>query len=398
MRIGVASWFNPKVISDLLFDNDVENIPDINKGISSVNTLVREMVLQGCNVVVFTYGAIKKKHIVLEGEKVKVHILNSEYGIRGLSNFDRLYMQPRLTKVIESEIANIDVLHAHWTYDFALVAKKFERILPVFCSVRDWCPYIMSMNVALKDRIIWQLYYYIFKRVMNSDRIHFIANSDYTKKQILGSYPLKHVDIIPNPIYKGYVLEKKVDRPAKPVFIAISQSAGGKRKNYDVLIKAFHLYRNHRPDAELRLVGNGFGEGSALVERWRIEKLLDGVRLYGFVSHEELMEVIDTSTALIHPSLEETFGNILLEGMARCTIVIGGDKSGAVPQVLGYGKYGILCDVTDPKSICDAMIKTENEELVLKYTRNATSYLKNNYCSDSVVQAHLNLYEKYLKE
>lgn len=395
MRIGIVSWFNPSVISDLLYPN--QNIPNINVGVASVNTITREMILQGHEVVVFTYGSIHTNTILLQGNGVKVYVLN-DYGIRGISNLNRIYMIGKLKKVIALEIETLDVLHAHWTYDFALAAKSFVKKVPVFCSVRDWCPYIMKMQTTMKYKILWKLYYLVFKLVMKGNDVHFIANSDYTYNQIHKSYPDKQIDIIPNPILKDYILPKKIKKVDHPSFIAICQGIGNKRKNYDRLLEAFKSFKKTVPEATLKLVGSGFESGNPIVEKWRSHDLLDGVELYGFVPHSDLMALIDESTCLIHPSLEETFGNILLEGMARYIPVIGGDHSGAVPQVLGFGKYGILCNVYSIDSIVEAMGKSLDKKFVDLLVKKANEYLSENYASDAVVNQHINLFTKFVKQ
>lgn len=128
------------------------------------------------------------------------------------------------------------------------------------------------------------------------------------------------------------------------------------------------------------------------------ENLLQGITFCGMLDHKSLIKEIDTSTCLIHPSLEETFGNILLEGMARCLPVIGGMNSGAVPFVLGKGEFGILCDVNDVNSIVNAMKMSEDTSKCACLVQKATDNLIKNYRSDSITYQHLALYEKYINK
>ena len=390
MRIGVASLFNPKSVQEFLYEGTV--LPEINKGITAVNTLVREFLMQGHSVTVFTYAPMDKPLTILEGERIKIYILNKDYHVKGLMNLERIYMLPKLKKIIAKEIDNLDVIHAHWTYDFALAAKKFAKRVPVFCSVRDWCPYILSMQDSLKGKIVWAISWLIFKQVMKGNDIHFLANSQYTYDRITTAYPEKQVVIIPNPIDKIFVLDEPKLTNKKVSFISISQAAEDKRKNFDRLLQAFALYHKYNPESELKLAGYGFSEEFPIVRKWKSQGLLNGVVLCGYVNHVKLMSLIDESTCLIHPSLEETFGNIFLEGMARYVPVIGGKDSGAVPQVLGQGKYGILCDVTDVNSIFEAMKLTEDGEQMSQLTAAASKYIKENFKSDAIVRRHIEIF------
>ena len=106
---------------------------------------------------------------------------------------------------------------------------------------------------------------------------------------------------------------------------------------------------------------------------------------------------IDKSTCLVHPALEETFGNILLEGMARRVVVIGGEHSGAVPFVLQNGKCGILCDVTSVESIVNAMEKSLDEKTAIQLLNDGTDYLLNTYSSDVVLNRHIDLFNQRIK-
>ena len=103
-------------------------------------------------------------------------------------------------------------------------------------------------------------------------------------------------------------------------------------------MKAFGLFRQKFPNAILQLVGAPFIEGEPIIEKWKRQNLLQQVILVGSVKHDKLIEYIDQATLFITPSLEETFGNTLLESIVRKVPVIGGINSGAVPYVLQYGE------------------------------------------------------------
>ena len=118
-------------------------------------------------------------------------------------------------------------------------------------------------------------------------------------------------------------------------------------------------------------------------------ELMEGVVLHGWLERDDLKDLLDSASALVLPSLEETFGNVLLEGMARRVEVIGGRASGAVPAVLGQGKYGILCDVTSPEALCAAMVQAEARV----HVDAATAMLQEKYAAGALARRHLELYE-----
>ena len=163
MYIGICGPVNPKTLSAYL--HGVAKIPDINKSANAVNTYIVELLRNGHHVIVVTTDVPGfKEDVVLKGDNILIHIVRSNPGLYFTSTLSRLYMIPRLKKVLKLYVAEMEVLHAQWTYDFALAAKRFEKELPVFCTVRDWCPYIMSIHKGFK-KMQWFIYYLIFKNL-----------------------------------------------------------------------------------------------------------------------------------------------------------------------------------------------------------------------------------------
>lgn len=123
---------------------------------------------------------------------------------------------------------------------------------------------------------------------------------------------------------------------------------------------------------------------------------MKSVVFYGRLPYNEVLNLMDEMSCLIHPSLEETFGNILLEAMARCVPCIGGEQSGAVPQVLGNGEYGVLCNVHEPQSIYEAMCKLTDWDLADRYAHKATEMLIRTYSSEIIAKKHVELFQSGL--
>lgn len=390
MRICVCGPFNPQSIRAYLYSG--QEIPSINTSASSVNIYVLELLRSGHTVIAIT-AAIPgvSKDIVLKGDKLIVHVVHSNPGLWFSHAFSRFYMVKRIKKVISEYISQVDVIHAQWTYDFALAAKSFSKMIPVFCTVRDWCPYIISVQKGWR-KIQWYAYYMIFRMVMDDDFIHFIANSEYTYHCVKKAYPSKNVSVIYNPIDKHLILSKKEISIQEPTFISIASSLVEDRKNIDTLIQAFHLFHKKHHNSQLKLVG----AGEDIIVKKYSQAMLDGIDFCGLLGHDELIDNIDMCTCLVHPSLEETFGNILLEGMARHVAVIGGQNSGAVPIVLEGGKSGILCDITDANSIEEAMEQSCNEEFTKGILAMATVSLYEKYSSYVIVEKHIELYSQYV--
>lgn len=167
------------------------------------------------------------------------------------------------------------------------------------------------------------------------------------------------------------------------------------RKNNTRLLKAFKIYLKTNKEAKLYLVG-AYNKNHKTYKYWVANDLLKNVILLGFKDHDQIINLLDTASILVHPSLEESFGNTLLEGMARRIPVIGGKESGAVPYVLGLGKYGYLADVTDINNIVATIKKASNEVNNEEIINNATAYLLNNLNEEVISLRHITLFKKIL--
>ena len=389
MRICVVGPFNPKSVSDY-FGKDIV-LPNINITASSVNTYVRALLELGNEVTVITTDPNSERIKKYVGCKIKIITIHNKFIIRG---FTRFLIYKRIRMVVGKLLDNIDILHSEWTYEYTFAVLPFVKRKPTFCSVRDWCPYIISIVKGFKQKLTWYLSFYMFKKVMNENKLLFIANSDYTYNNITCNYPDNKVIIIPNPIQREYILDSRKDYPTNHIFVAVSQSLQNIRKNYKVLLVAFKKYIKFKPFAKLILIGSYTDKWKSEMEK---EKLLKNVELKESMNHEDIFKVFDNSSCLIHPSLEETFGNIFLEAMARRLPCIGGKNSGAVPQILGNGNYGILCDVTNPDSIIEAMMKIDDRDFINSLVNKSSEYLINNYLDRVIAQKHLYLFSDSLE-
>lgn len=396
MRAGIAGPFNPASVADYLEEKDV---PSINDSATAVNTLVREFIEQGHTVKVFTlHSLLPNTYRILHGKNIDIHLIPLGIMPKVLGYHQlvvgQFYLPKRIAKVIRKEIGTLDILHAHWTYEYAKAILPFAGQLPIFDTIRDWCPYQMSIMKG-RSRLDWELKNITFKQVMADKWMTFIANSTYTKRKITEAYPDKQVHVIPNPIDKSWLLSEK-QQVVQHKIVSIATGLLSPRKNISTLLEAFSMYRGNYPEAELHLVGE-YDEHHETFKKWKERRWLEGVTLHGTLHHDELATLLDRMSCLVHPAWEETFGNILLEAMARCVPCIGGENAGAVPDVLGRGKYGFVCDIHNPSAIYEAMLKINQTEVVEQISRDATKMLKESYSSDTIVKKHIELFESKIK-
>jgi glycosyltransferase involved in cell wall biosynthesis len=396
MNIGISSPVTINKFTEYL-NEEFQGISLQITGLKApaVDTLILGLLKAGHNVSVYTLAVEVKDIIILHGLHLTIFvapIINHKWW-RPFGIFTYKAMQ--IKKCVNMDSINLDVIHAHWTSEYAIgILYSGRRNIPIIVTVRDWMPAILKLN---------KFHYYFYVRyvlnfiVFKHENVKFIANSQYIAKLIKRKWG-KDVPVVSNPISDMFFVPAKQEIRKKFRIISITNNIC-KGKNIDILIKAFRLFNSEYENIELYLVGRDFHENHPTIIKWKQNGFLENVKLFGHVNNYELVKVLDQSDLLVHPSLEESFGNILLEAMARKVAIIGGLKSGAVPDILLHGKVGYLCDVTSVNAIKDAIVflysnVSYRNELVSR----AYDYLLNNYTQSHIVDITLEQYHKAIKQ
>jgi len=140
------------------------------------------------------------------------------------------------------------------------------------------------------------------------------------------------------------------------------------RKNVPALLEAFAIARRADPELGLVMVGpSGWGN----VE---VPRDLDGVRLLGFLSRDDLHAAYAGARAFAYPSLREGFGLPVLEAMAHGVPVV--TSAGSAMAEFSEGA-GILVDPHDVRALAAAMTAATGErhdELATAAKPKAASY------------------------
>lgn len=396
MTIGIASPISSKSFLPFLDDKSKIKADSLSSvDAPAVTTLAKEFLCMGHKLVIFTLDSNASEIILLTGPSLTIYV----GPFKNHSRFQYLVsiwdQEKIICKLFRLNSAPLDVLSVHWTRDYALAAKKMAKC-PVFVTVRDIIPYIIKQYHGFA-KIIWGNIFIKNEIVMRSKAFHFIANSAYTASMVKFYWGLD-IPVINNPILDQYVnipLRPYDQRQPMSIATISLSSPNDKRKNVFALLLAFKEFHLANPSSTLYLVGPKFTRDNPIIQEWESQGYLHGVVLKGKMSHLEVIELLQSISLLVHPSIEETFGNTLIEAMACGCPVLGGNNSGAVPYVLDHGNAGYLCDINDKLSILKALthilLKGENVEDKVVY---AKEYCKTNFSSSKIAQEYIELFSK----
>ena len=389
-HIGIASAMSTARLAHYFPECDRAELESLSEEYfaPAVDNLIDGFHSAGVRLSLFTLCQKAKRERVFCGDGVDLYVapMRSRGKWRAA---DHYFFEVRSLRRLMANMAEPpDLFHAHWTYEFALsIAHRPE---PKVITLRDWPREILNLN----RNLYWFMRYVMACRALRLPGVTYLANSPYLAALYAAKYQ-RAIPVIPNAIEDAFILPapRQYDPENRRVlFIGDSK----KRKNATVLLQAIKRLRTDGFSVELDMLG--IYSDDPQVKKWRGEGLLEGVNICGRVGRDELAGFIDRAALLAHPALEESFGNIFLEAMARGVPVIGGKNSGAVPWVLGNGKAGWLCDVTKPEELARGIGELLGSAITYgKYAESGHAWCREKFSLASVVAAHLELYNTVLE-
>ena len=296
--------------------------------------IVKELLQLGHRVSLFTLSKGIEAPMTVHGARLTVHIGRYRSAHRARDFFEQEVLD--LVGLMRRDPC--EVYGAHWLYEFALAGLRYGG--PLAVTVHDWplqvlrhqpTPY-RAARLAMAMKVLGQF------------RGELIAVSPYIART-LRWWTGRSASVIPNGIEATAFPSTVLNRASRRSALVSIANGFGRRKNTSTLIRAFARLRTAVAGVELHLIGDDH-DAKGAAAAWAIShNLADGIRFLGPLPYAETQEHVGRAIALVHPSLEESFGRTLIEAMAKGTPVIGGKRSGAVPWVLDSGAAGLLVDV-----------------------------------------------------
>jgi len=357
MKIGIVSPFMPHEVVDLLDAASQKQLADIRGVLATpVTPLARRWHQSGHQLSVFCLDPSVTRPHLLRGERLSIHVIPKRRTRHCLLDFYRTECRLLREAILQE---NPEVLSAQWSYEHAWAA--LQTGIPTVVTCHD-----TPLRVAWISKH-WFTWYHLamaWRVIRKAHRL--VCVSPYTARHIKQYFrPHCLVDIIPNGLAPEIFArgEKRLrwpttERPDRPYTFCCVAGWWGPLKNVTALLAAFARVRQVTPDAKLVLFGREFGPGQVAEDWARRRQLADGVVFRGGVSRETVLDFLESEADLmVHPSLIETHGMVLIEAIACGVPVIGGNRSGAVPWTLDEGRCGFLCDVRSPSALAETMLQ-----------------------------------------
>jgi glycosyltransferase involved in cell wall biosynthesis len=310
------------------------------------------------------------------------------------------------------EVAMKSPYDRHSASEIRDLVSEFESDIVHFHGTRaGWLGLIGARNLKIKKiytEHLWTKNYHLSnpayeqfqKRGLKflsryADKI--IAVSEAVKDFLLqNGYEKEKIILIPNGVDESYLEVNPIKKPASAPIILGAVGSLNNIKNYRMLIKAFYLVKQERPNLNIHL--QIIGEGplkrnlEGMVAHHRI--INDLVSFPGRV--EDIKERYQHFTIFINCSISESFGLSVGEAMAVGLPVIA-SKIPALQELVGDS--GLFIDAHDRESIKKAILKLiDDDKLRLELGQKAKRRIEKQFSESVMINKTIKLYEDLIKK
>lgn len=348
-----------------------------------VGALVRSLIASGNEVVVISHrrghGELRMSGPSLEFVQVASRSSARRQILDGFHR-ERCAMVGALREV------EVDVVHAHWTYEWALAAAR-ANVAPLVVTVHD-----APISVLMRNRSLYWLFRLMLgvraRLAVRHARLLAVSPSirvRYKREMLWCS----SIDLVPNVVD----LPSELDGSTQTDEWTIVEIADSSRlKNIPMLLRAFASVHRSFPAARLMLIGANLSEEGRLANWARKHGLAESVIFAGPQDRKDVVHALGASVFHIHASREESFGLTVLESMALGVPVIAGRGSGGPDWLLAEGA-GLLVDTANWRSMAEGMERLfEDPALRRDLARTAYQRYVTFFEGSVVTEQHLDAY------
>lgn len=324
---------------------------------------------------------------VIEG--VPVHFLRTYHPYRHFT----FYLLDSIRMARRAKSLGADIVHAHGTeaaygwaaqrtgLPYCITAQGlFFQILPTLGRRPTW-----------NERFLRWGEHWVLRRAR-----HVIAKSDYVREALAAEYPHLSLSLIPNTYEPGLDTPLEDKTPHTLAFVGTMD----RRKGVHVIAEALPNVVKEIPDLVFHIAGN---PDEATASGYTGEQLRslratlgDRLVLHGKVPSRDLFAMLSPCTALVAPSLEEMFGNQLIESMMRGCHGIVSDHTAMAENVRRFGN-GTIVPQEDASALAAAIVQTLRHPPTPAQQETARQRIRDYMSPESVARKHRNLYQSILE-
>ncbi len=324
--------------------------------------------------------------VISPDSKLKTLIQTKKVELGKKIHYLPLFAAKKMANTIDEQA--IDIVHLHWGKDLtlAVLAKLFSKRKPKLVITRH------MKFPAMKDSLLHRfLYKYIdhmiaITKTMAHDLQRFIP------EDVRPDISLNYLGIDTEVAFTKQEVEKTraLYDPDNNHFLITLVGRIAFEKGHEFLLQALHIAKAKKLPFKVLVVGHPMEQSYLQTLKAQVKSLglHDDMLFLDFVDEPRcLMQACDV---LVLPTIEETFGLVLIESMSVGTPVIGSNRGG-VPEIIDDKQTGLLFESCDSQSLFEALeILYLNPEQAKAYADAAKRKVKEKFDSQTHMQTLVN--------
>ena len=346
--------------------------------------LMREQQVLGHNPVLASIGGRGIAEKAIEAEAKRLDLRFQTFRMANGPNFLGALDILRFARTINAEL-----LHSHGYKSnilFGLLPSRIRR-LPMVSTVHGWTSGGRLTKMAV----------YEWLDKISLRRVDQVVMVNPLMQQLPALQRLQHTAVIENgigaPVERAAVLNSDIIKFIHQRTTIVAVGRFSPEKGFGSLLDAVAQLVREGHDVQLLLLGEG-GLRQKLIDQASALQLSERVLMPGHVA--QVNEYLPLCAVFAMPSLTEGLPIALLEAMHAGVAVVASEVGG-IPDVLDYGKAGILVPPADTKSLTSALrrLLTDPERAEASVAM-AKTRVTEKYSSRAMAEKYVNLYQQLI--
>ncbi len=246
--------------------------------------------------------------------------------------------------------------------------------------------YMAPFPLNIIGRVLEPMYLLLYRSII------FWTDAQSTVNELVASgIPKKNCIAIPCPV-SNPIVKTFPEKAKKPTFLYVSRIV--KIKGVEDVLQSFFLIKKQLPNAEFWVVGEGFPDyTNSIINMADDLDLGKQITFFGKVNETKKLELMGKSHLLIHASIREGWGLVVLEAASQGTPSVVYDVPG-LRDVANYGKTGVIVKENTPEHLASESITLYKDHVRYKKLQTAAFQWVRSLSWDKSAKQSLDLLKK----
>ncbi len=222
------------------------------------------------------------------------------------------------------------------------------------------------------------IYESIFLPIIMKKASKIVSDSEVVRQSFLKKYENKSITLTPAANTEAFKVDDTLKPKSPTVLFVAGLNYSEQYKGLEKLLISIVMTKKSIPNIKLNVVGSGDMKDE-YVKMCKELGIEDSVTFHGRLAGEALYDQYKKSNILVHPSLNESFSLVILEGMAASLPVIAVNVGGTKDQI-SDGVDGFILPSNSPELIAEKLVVLfDDNDLRNKFSEAARFKIENKF-------------------